>query len=611
MDSPASMPHPSPVDAYLTAGYAGTEAAAVGQALRLALATQRPATGITAARILHALHADAPTLQAALLVDAGLDPKTLAADFGPRVAGWVERVGRLESRPFPPEHLGNPRREERWRRLLLALANGVPPLLIVLARRLETLRRQARAPDAVAQRDARETLAIHAPLASRLGVHQLKWQLEDVAFRILEPATYRELAARLAATRRARENLVEAIRRRLTEMLEAAGYRAQVQGRPKHLYSIWRKMQRKQVGMEELYDLHALRVITATVSDCYAILALVHDRWQPLPAEYDDYIARPKDNGYQSLHTVVQGPERVPVEIQIRTEAMHELAEYGMAAHWRYKEGGERDRVLERTVAALRRSLQTGSGGEDWFAGQIFVLTPKREVVRLPAGATPVDFAYAVHTDVGHRCRGARVDGRIVPLNYRLKNGEQVEILTAKGGAPNLDWLDFVRSDHARQRIRRWFRQREAEIHRRIGRRRLERECCRLGLRQLDWPRLLHRFQCHRPEELWLAIGRGAISRGQLLTVLRALFAPSESAGPSPRGQPRQSPSRPAAPALRVQGEHNLLTRLARCCDPAPGDAVIGYLTVHHHIAIHRRDCHNIVNLPPERRRRLLEVDWK
>lgn len=604
-----------PVDLTLATGFPPAEAEAIRRALSLVPDAQVPGSEevacMSVARTLHDLHADAATLQAALLVDADLELKAINADFGPSVAAWVERVGRLESLAISPETLGDARQEELWRRLWLSLANGVPPLLIVLARRLEALRCLVREPGPLAAAIARETLAVHAPLASRLGVHQLKWQLEDLVFRLLEPATYRRLAAQLAATRQARENLVDTVRRQLEAMLRAAGIKAKVYGRPKHLYSIWRKMQRKQVELAQLFDLHALRVITGDIPACYRTLALVHDHWQSVPEEYDDYIAAPKDNGYQSLHTVIHGPARVPVEIQIRTAAMHELAEYGVASHWRYKEGGRHDAVLDRTVTALRRSLQTGTGGDDWFAGQIFVLTPKHKVIRLHAGATPVDFAYAVHTEVGHRCRGARVDGRLVPLDYRLNTGEQVEILTAKTGGPNRNWLDLVHSDHARHRIRQWFRQREAEVHRRIGRQHLDRECRRLGLKHLDWPWLLHRFQYHRPEDVWRALGSGEVSRGQLISALRGLAPATEDDKVPSVGQTQSTSSRPTTLSLQVQGESNLLTRLARCCNPAPGDAVIGYLTIHHRIAIHRRDCPNIAHLPPERRQRLLDVDWE
>ncbi|GAB6067050.1 bifunctional (p)ppGpp synthetase/guanosine-3',5'-bis(diphosphate) 3'-pyrophosphohydrolase [Methylothermus subterraneus] len=594
----------------LGCGYPPQEKEALGRALAHTLAAdpKRRSLALAVAQALKEIWADAFTLQAALLADTGLERALLAEDFGPRVAEWVEKIHRLEQLACPEERLDQPRQAEMWRRLLLALANDVRPLLIVLARRLETLRLALGEHDPNTRLFARETLSIHAPLASRLGVHRLKWELEDLAFSILEPETYRQLALQLAASRASREEYVRDFIAKLKSLLERAGIAANIQGRPKHLYSIWKKMQRKHVGFSGLYDLNAVRAIVADIPTCYRVLALVHEHWEPILEEYDDYIARPKDNGYQSLHTVIQGPKGLPVEIQIRTEAMHALAEYGVAAHWRYKEGGRRDPVLEHTIAALRRSLKTGEGG-DWFAGRVFVLTPRQEVLCLPEGATPVDFAYAIHTEVGHRCRGARVDGRIVPLDYRLKTGEQVEILTAKEGGPNRGWLEWVRTDPARHRIRQWFKQKEAETLCRVGRARLERELRRLGLKAIGWPELLQRFRLNRPEELWQALGRGEITRAQLTTALRFLGASTAVQTARPKSQ--ESAQARTSLSLQVQGVCRLLTQLARCCRPAPGEEVIGYLTVHHRITIHRRDCPNVVHLPEARRRRLVEVGWE
>lgn len=616
----------------LCRGYAPEQAEAVRRALASVLTAERQSgkrsDAFAVARTLKSVWADAPTLQAALLVDSIPDSNRLTAEFGTQVAEWVAKVKRLEQLVCPETYAApsdqaksKDQEVEMWRRLFLAVANDVRPLLIVLARRLETLRQ------VVARKEpegntpptlARETLAVHAPLASRLGVHRLKWELEDLAFRHLEPEAYYHLAARLASTRASRESYINDFIAHLKTGLHHAGISAKVHGRPKHLFSIWKKMQRKQLDFSGLFDLNAVRVIVGDVPACYRVLALVHDRWEPIPEEYDDYIARPKDNGYQSLHTVIEGPQGLPVEIQIRTDAMHTLAEYGMAAHWRYKEGGRHDATLEHTVAALRRSLQTGAKGEDWFTGRIFVLSPRHRVICLPTGATPVDFAYAIHTQVGHRCRGARVDGRIVPLDYRLRTGQRVEILTAKSGGPNRSWLDQIRTGRARHRIRQWFKRQEAENHLRLGRQRLEREQRRLGLKEIDWPAILRRFRFRKPEEVWIAAGRGEISRGQVATALRGSISPpppsvdpkpSAGAGPCARSNSRQSQG--IAPTLFVQGEPNLLTRLARCCQPSPGDPVIGYLTVQHRITIHRRDCPNIVHLPEARRERLVEAAWE
>ena len=563
----------------------------------------------TVAKTLQAIRADTATLNAALAIcRTGSDVSE--QETSPQTAVWVDRVRRIEALPCPRETLNEPRQLELWRRLLLALANDLRPLLIVLARRLASLRLAVSNPDQASRLMARETLAIHAPLASRLGVHRLKWELEDLSFRCLDPETYHQLAKRLAATRDARESYVTDFSARIQSALNQADIHAKIQGRPKHLYSIWKKMQRKQVDLQGLFDLNAVRVLVDDIPSCYRVLALTHDLWESIPEEYDDYIARPKANGYQSLHTVVKGPGGLTVEIQIRTEAMHTLAEYGMAAHWCYKEGNRDDPVLARTLQALRHSLQTGAEDGDWFADQIFTLTPRQQVIRLPKGATPVDFAYAIHTEVGHHCRGAIVDGRIVPLDYPLQTGQRVEILTSKRCVPNRGWLDKVRSDHARQRIRQWFKQREAATHRRLGRQRLDREIRRLGLKTVAWPLLLRRFRLHQPEDLWLALGRGEISSGQLLSALREITTPSQRLGPSRTptiSEPRRGGD---LLALQVHGERNLLTHLARCCNPNPNDEVIGYLTIHHRITIHKIDCPNILNLTGQRRNRLVEVTW-
>jgi GTP pyrophosphokinase len=587
----------------LALGYPAGEGLAIRKALEWALANpDKKDLALASAQVLKEILADVPTVQAALLIDAGKDGEALSQTFGERVAHWVEKVVHLEQLTFPQEGLTKPRQAEMWRRLLLALANGARPLLILLARRLVALRT---AQGSHLQRLASEAQKIHAPLASRLGVHRLKWELEDLAFRILEPQTYRELALRLTAKRSWRESYIQDFICQFKTELKARGISADVQGRPKHIYSIFKKMQRKQVDLSELYDLNAVRVIVADIPTCYQVLALAHELWEPILEEYDDYIARPKDNGYQSLHTVVKGPKGLPVEIQIRTEAMHTLAEYGVAAHWRYKEGTRLDPALEHMIAALRRSLKADKEG-DWFAGQVFVLTPKSEVICLPQGATPIDFAYAIHTEVGHRCRGARVDGRIVPLDYPLKTGEKVEILTAKEGGPNRSWLEFIRTEHARHRIRQWFKQKETEALRRLGRIRFKLELNRLGLKEIHWPYLLQRFRLNQPEELWLALGRGEITRGQLVTALRL---PATSSSVVPASPQELAPSRQAS-GVKVQGE-NLLTQLARCCRPAPGEAIVGYLTVHHRITIHRQDCPNVANLPQSRRHRLLDVTWE
>jgi GTP pyrophosphokinase len=616
--------------ARLSAGYTPEEQRHIAAALELAVQARdsdilvRP-RGIDVANIVHNLRVDATTVQAALLSDPylrdTLEIREIKHRFGEATADLVQKVNWLNTfDEYRPEEAREPNQAELLRSMLLAVVNDVRAVLIKLAYRLQRLRLLKDHDETLRRRIAQETLDLFSPLANRLGVGQLKWELEDLSFRYLHPDEYKQLAKSLAANRTQRESFIHGFMGELRQKLDAAGIHARVFGRPKHIYSIHRKMERKGVPMDELYDLHAVRVIVDDVPTCYTVLGLVHSQWLHIPREFDDYIANPKENGYQSLHTVVVGPEGRPVEIQIRTEAMHSFAEYGVAAHWRYKEGSKQDAAMDRNINALRRLLESKDEGglgilesfrSELFEDQIFVLTPKGQVVRLRKGATPVDFAYGIHTEVGHRCRGAKVNGRIVPLTYSLKSGEKVEILTAKHGGPSLGWLDphlgYVRTTHARNKIRAWFRQQDHERHLRAGKTILDRERQKLGVREVDLEELARHFHLPRGDDLLLAIGRADIAPAQLANALRLPGWHHPPPAPPIR---KPSPADKVSEEITIQGVRNLPTHLSRCCEPTPGVPIIGYITLGRGIAIHRRDCENILRLPPEKHGRLIDVAW-
>lgn len=617
----------------LCAGFVEAERKRLEAALRVAVDARDRDTlvrprGIDVANILLGLRADPHTLEAALLSDPwvrdNLGEGFVRERFGDDVAGLVQKINWLNTFNEYCEEVHEAEQAELLRRMLLAVVNDVRAVLVKLAYRVQRLRLlKYEEQEAVSYRIARETLDIFAPLANRLGLGQLKWELEDLSFRYIEPEEYRTLAKSLASNRGERESYVHRFITLLEKALAEQEVKARVYGRPKHLYSIWSKMRRKQVGVEDLYDLLAVRVIVDKPATCYAVLGVVHGEWLHIPKEFDDYIANPKENGYQSLHTVVIGPEGRPVEIQIRTHEMHAFAEYGVAAHWRYKEGGGRDSALENSINSLRRLLESEDDDrrllEDFrselFADQIFVLTPKGQVVRLKKGATPLDFAYAIHSEVGHRCRGAKVNGSIVPLTYALKSGEKVEILTVKTGGPSLGWLDphmgYVQTGHARSRIRQWFKQQDHDKHLKSGKTLLERERHKLGLgalRETELSELAHHFRLQRADDLLLALGRGDIGAAQLATTLKVPgFHPpvvQHSPPPKPDSEIHEGEQ------VTVQGIRNLMMHFAHCCDPVPRVPIVGYVTVGRGVAVHRADCPNIVRLPVRRKQRLIEVQW-
>ncbi len=513
---------------------------------------------------------------------------------------------------------------EGLRRLLLAMSQDLRVVPVMLARHLTRLRQAVDSDGEEASALARLTRDIHAPLANRLGIWQVKWELEDLAFRVLEPMPYRRIARLMDDTRRGREAYIDRMRRALSDALAAHGIEAEVAGRSKHLYSVWRKMQKKQLPFEGLHDLHAVRVLVDSTAQCYAVLGVVHAAWMPVPGEFDDYIARPKANDYRSLHTCVVGPEGKVIEVQIRTPEMHRHAELGVAAHWRYKEGGSGDAALERKVAWMRRLLDATREESDaalradlyqeLVEERVYVLTPKGEVVDLPTGATPLDFAYRVHTDIGHRCRGAKVDGRIVPLDYKLRTGERVEVMVGKASEPRRDWLlpgdRFLASSRSREKVRAWFRRLDRDRNQQAGREILERELKRMGAGDPDLAPVLQRFDLGDVDELHVQLALGEIGPSQVVRALNDAARAPDAASDMRKVAARAGAASSARAGVTVAGVDNLLVNIARCCQPVPGEAVVGYLTRVRGLSLHRANCVALGRMAAREPERLMEVEW-
>ncbi len=575
------------------------------------------------ADMLRNLQVDQITLIATVLSDIRLidnySLESVAQDYTSTIALLVKNMRWLHNFKPQGEHdTPVPEQAERLRRMLLAMVDDVRAVLIYLGWRLQYLRLLSNVEMQEGREVARETMEIFAPLANRLGVSQLKWEMEDLAFRYLEPISYKQIAKSLDAKRIEREAYVETFTKTLQELLKDSDIKAEVYGRPKHIYSIWKKMQRKHLSIDQLYDLRAVRVIVDDVKGCYTALGTIHEKWKHVPAELDDYIANRKPNGYQSLHTVVIGPSGRYVEIQIRTQDMHVFAELGVAAHWRYKEGGAQDAAMERVVGSLRRLLDSDDNDvellEDFrseiFPDRVFVLTPQGDILELSKGSTPLDFAYAIHTSVGHRCTGAKVNGVIATLDHKLNNGDQVEIITQKVEQPRRKWLNpalgYIGSPSSRTKIRHWFRQQDHDKNLQDGKDLIEQEKHRLNLKKIEMKPLLERFHQQSNKEFLIALGRGDISVTQLTDALdvpkkeevkfRKISVKNEH---NDRG-------------IQIQGVSNLLVEIANCCKPVPGDDIIGYITVGRGITIHRNDCPNINvdNLGPEKASRLAEASW-
>jgi len=524
---------------------------------------------------------------------------------------------------------------ESLRKLLLAMADDIRVVLVMLAERLYLMRSIKEYDEVERRRLAVETMDLYAPLANRLGIWHLKWELEDMAFRYTDPRTYKQIAHFLDERRVDRQQYIDSLVDIIKERLEQDGIKADIKGRPKHIYSIWKKMQRKGVGFHDIYDARAVRVLTENNAACYHVLGIVHGLWPHIPKEFDDYIATPKGNDYQSIHTAVIGPGGRTVEIQIRTHEMEEHAELGVAAHWRYKEGGKSDQKFEQKIAWLRKILDTSGEGEDGepgsdedvidqfqseiFQDRVYVITPSGDVIDLQQGATPLDFAFAIHSEVGNRCRGAKVDGRIMPLTYILQNGQQVEVLTTKEAKPSRDWLNpqlgYLHTSRARSSVKAWFNQLDQEQHLTDGRQMLDRELQRLGIRNLKHEQIAQEMRQERIEDLLVLLGRGDVTSAQIASAIHRLTQNRGQASFSeiPKVAPNRliEEGRGHMDPVSIQGVGNLLTQMANCCQPTPGDEIIGYITVGRGVSIHRKDCNNVLNMDEEQRKRLIEVDWE
>ncbi|NNG13226.1 MAG: GTP diphosphokinase [Halobacteria archaeon] len=587
---------------------------------------------LAVAEILNDLKLDYETLAAAMLHDVVEDTELTLEDvkseFGPVIAGLVDGVTKMEKigefQDLTQAGVREHHQAESLRKLLLAMAEDVRVVLIKLADRLHNMRTLKYLDPARQRRIARETLAIYAPLANRLGIWQIKWELEDLSLRYLEPEAYNSLVTQLNETREDRQRYIEEVIAILDAEMKKAGIKASISGRPKHINSIWRKMQRKHLDFEQIFDMRAVRILVPEEKDCYAALGVVHGLWRHIPREFDDYIANPKENLYRSLHTAVIGPEGRTLEVQIRTDEMHRHAELGVAAHWRYKEGGRFDPGYEEKISWLRQLLEwreeehTANDFVDRFKSEafqerVYVLTPQAKIIDLPQGATPLDFAYEVHTEVGHRCRGAKVNGRIVPLTYELQNGEQVEVLTARQGAPSRDWLNphlgYIKTSRARARVRSWFKQQDHEQNVSAGRAILDRELHRLSVTGLSIEKLAARLKYQQIDDLLAALGRGDINTGQLANAVNdQLPSPEVREVVLPRAARKKRAVTPGG--VKILGVGNLLTTTARCCHPVPNDPIVGYITRGRGVTIHRQDCGNILRIQGEDRDRLIEVEW-
>jgi len=604
---------------------------------------------VAVASILADLRLPAEVIAAGLLhdivEDTSLTLEDIRRDFGDTIAKLVDGVTKLTNLPRvsrddqhaedltgnngngtenannAPALLGRKQDlvSETLRKTFLAMGEDVRVVLIKLADRLHNMRTLSYMPEAKRKRIAQQTLDIFAPLANRLGIWQIKWELEDLAFRYVNPEKYREIAEQLAERRPDREAQIEAIKQKLQKLLESNNIHAEISGRPKHIYSIYKKMTQKGKPFDLVRDVRAVRLIVPDVPSCYAALGVIHTHWRPIPGEFDDYIAAPKDNFYQSLHTAVIWDDGRPLEVQIRTPEMHQNAEYGIAAHWRYKEGNRHtDRDYEQRINWLRALMDWKQDVQDAqefvdgiktdvFQDRVYVFTPRGDIIDLPAGSTPIDFAYHVHTDIGHRCRGARVNGKLVPLNQELKTGDQVEILTAKRGGPSRDWLNpnlgMVKTQRAKAKIRTWFKKQEDEQNLAQGRLMLEREIQRLGLGELNFEKLARELSYKTPDEMFIALGTGDLS---LTRIIRHLFVSEETSEPlTATPSPTEAT---ATDAVEVVGLKGLLATMARCCNPTPGDQIIGYITRGRGATIHRQDCPNILRMRD--RERLIKVDW-
>ncbi|MCJ7703236.1 MAG: bifunctional (p)ppGpp synthetase/guanosine-3',5'-bis(diphosphate) 3'-pyrophosphohydrolase [Anaerolineales bacterium] len=605
------------------------------------------------------MYAPAPVVAAGLLHDTVEDTEITLADlrrdFGDEITKLVDAVTKLTTLPRVSrgdQHVNEDEREEEERNLaarrglpdpdeeaeqlmrsrrhdltsetlrktFLAMADDPRVVVIKLADRLHNMRTLRHMPEHKQNRIANETMDIFAPLANRLGIWQLKWELEDLAFRYINPKVYKEIARNLAEQRSVREYKVQEISNRLSEETLLGGIKAEISGRPKHIYSIYRKMRRKGVPFELVHDVRGVRIIVSTNAECYAILGVIHGHWTPIPGDFDDYIAAPKDNFYRSLHTAVVYDDGKTLEVQIRTAEMHENAEYGIAAHWRYKENRKNDPDFDQRVTYIRQLMEWRQDVEDAqefvdgmksdvFGDRVYVFTPRGDIIDLPAGSTPIDFAYHVHTEIGHRCRGAKIGGKLVSLDYRLQTGDQVEILTTKRGGPSRDWLNthlgLVNTQRARAKIRRWFKHQAREQNITQGKNVVDRELRRLGVTNFNMEQLAQDFDYKNIEDFFAAVGCGDLPLGRVVNEL-ALVEEDEYEFKFPT---KSLPDvRPSTDDITVLGLKGLLYNMARCCNPTPGDDIVGYITRGRGATIHRNDCPNVLRVNDTER--LVEVSW-
>ncbi|MDX2316548.1 MAG: GTP diphosphokinase [Gammaproteobacteria bacterium] len=600
-----------------------------------ALVETDPATreqAIAVAALLRELNLDHECVVAAILHThqqcTGHPIDKLQGKFGAAIAHLVDGLAKMDAideyrhASTPP---GKDRKQlERVKNLLLAMVEDVRVVLIKLSEYLVRMRRMRDLEAAQRADMARASLDVYAPLASRLGIRHFKWELEDLALRELEPETYKQLAKQLQTRRGDRERFIERVVNEISKRLADAGIAARVSGRPKHIYSIWRKMHDKQLSFDQVFDLRAVRILVDEIGDCYSALGVVHSMWMHVPKEFDDYITNPKSNRYQSLHTAVIGPSGRTLEVQIRTHDMHAHAEFGVAAHWRYKAGsagGGAD--LQAKVDWLRQVLEwkeQGAGGDDLLehlnteilSDRVYVVTPRGRILDLPVGATPLDAAYQIHTDIGHRCRGAKINGVMVQLTHALQSGDQVEILTTRNGTPSRDWLNpnlgYLKTARARAKVRHWFRQQNYDEHHAQGLEVFHREMKRFGVVEVDRGKLASRYNYKRFDDLLAAIGSGDVSPGQLATALQDAL-PEKPLAPLPK--PRTQSQRRHDGNVRISGVGNLLTQIAGCCKPVPPEPIVGFITKGRGVSIHRGDCANALRLSMADRARVIDVTWE
>jgi GTP pyrophosphokinase len=591
-----------------------------------------------AATILIDMNMDVETIAATILhaVPEYLSDwrETLETSFGANIAGLVDGISRMEQIQEFSE-IGSAHDKERangsqaqqiesLRKMLLAMVQDIRVVLIKLAERTQTLRHLSGASPELQKQIAQESQGIFAPLANRLGVWQIKWELEDLSLRYLEPVLYKEVARMLDERRVDREQYIVDVVDQLKSELSLASIKGEVSGRPKHIYSIIKKMKSKHLDFSQLYDVRAVRILVEDIKDCYTVLGLIHNLWQPIPGEFDDYIARPKSNNYQSLHTAVTGPRGLALEVQIRTFEMHQHSELGVAAHWRYKEGGKSDAKFDEKIAWLRQILawkdDLSDNGDlleqfksELFQDRVYVLTPLGKVIDLPKGSTPIDFAYSLHTDIGHRTRGAKINGSIVPLNTKLQNGQRVEIMTSKHDSPSRDWLNpalgYLQSPSARARVRQWFKYQHFDENVAQGRAKLDRELHRAGAVAVNQEKIAHKLHFQKLEDFLAAIGRGDVSEHQITLAIQEDL-PAKEEEITRKLPARNKPASHSDTSVVIENVGNLQTMIAKCCKPMPPDLIVGYLTRDHGVTIHRSNCSFIGRLPQERRDRVLGAQW-